>query len=179
MRAACLLLAGIAILATACEREERRFVKPTTAPDPRAQAQAQPDLQPGQRGPGLRVTGSAGGYDESNAYEVSQGRTWYRWYNCAGCHAQGGGSMGPALMDDQWIYGGEPDAIFATIMGGRPNGMPAFRGRIPEAQAWQIVAYVRSMSGLLPQNVAPNRTEGMLGALPESRRDAARPDRKK
>ena len=26
--------------------------------------------------------------------------------------------------------------------------MPSFRGRIPDAQVWQLVAYVRSMSGL-------------------------------
>ena len=33
-------------------------------------------------------------------------------------------------------------------MKGRPNGMPSFRGRIPEDQIWQLVAYVRSLSGL-------------------------------
>jgi cytochrome c oxidase cbb3-type subunit 3 len=69
--------------------------------------------------------------------------------------------MGPALMDDRWIYGSEPGNIFATIMQGRPNGMPSFRNRIPEYQAWEIAAYVRSLSGLLPKDVAPNRTDEM------------------
>jgi cytochrome c oxidase cbb3-type subunit 3 len=39
--------------------------------------------------------------------------------------------------------------------------MPSFRNRIPEYQAWEIAAYVRSLSGLLPKDVAPNRTDEM------------------
>ena len=34
--------------------------------------------------------------------------------------------MGPALMDDEWRYGGRIDQIAATIMEGRPGGMPSF-----------------------------------------------------
>ena len=69
--------------------------------------------------------------------------------------------MGPALMDNFWIYGSEPQNIFATIMQGRPNGMPSFRNLIPEYQAWEIAAYVRSLNGLLPSDVAPSRTDQM------------------
>jgi cytochrome c oxidase cbb3-type subunit 3 len=83
----------------------------------------------------MKMKAAAGGYDESNAYEVSQGKQWYRWYNCTGCHAQGGGSIGPALMDDQWIYGEQARRhLQARSWNGRPNGMPSFRGRIPEGQ---------------------------------------------
>jgi cytochrome c oxidase cbb3-type subunit 3 len=99
-------------------------------------------------------------YQES-AYAVSEGQRLYEQYNCVGCHAHGGGGMGPALMDNYWIYGSEPGNIFATIMQGRPNGMPSFRNRIPEYQAWEIAAYVRSLSGLLPSDVAPSRTDEM------------------
>lgn len=170
---------GVALaLASGCEREERRLVKPLTAPDARAQADAMSEQQPGEQGRGMREVAAAGGYDETSAYEVSQGRQFYRWFNCAGCHAQGGGAIGPALMDDRWIYGKDPGSIFATIMEGRPNGMPAFRGRIPEAQAWQIVAYVRSMSGLLASGAEPNRGDTLLGAPPENRRKPARPGEK-
>ena len=35
-------------------------------------------------------------------------------------------------MDREWIYGGQPANIFATIVEGRPNGMPSWRGRIPD-----------------------------------------------
>ena len=82
-------------------------------------------------------------------------------------------------MDEQWIYGAKPDEIFATIMEGRPNGMPSFRGRIPEHQAWQLVAYVRSMSGLVSSGVAPNRSDGIAAAPAESQRKALRPEEKK
>jgi cytochrome c oxidase cbb3-type subunit 3 len=173
-------LVPIALLAllAACEREARHFERPLATPDARAQADADVPLQPGEAGRGMKQTASAGGYDESNAYELSQGKTWFRWFNCVGCHAQGGGAIGPALMDDQWIYGSEPDAIFATIMEGRPNGMPSFRGRMTEAQAWQLTAYVRSMSGLAPKQAAPNRGDSLYGAPPEANRKATPPDRK-
>jgi len=165
-------------LAAGCDREKRLFEKPLLKPDPRAQADADVPLQPGEAGRGMRATASAGGYDEDNSFDIAQGKQWFRWYNCSGCHAQGGGSIGPALMDDKWIYGSEPDAVFATIMEGRPNGMPSFRGRIPEAQAWQLVAYVRSLSGLVSGQAATNRSDTMYGSGPEYRHKATPPDRK-
>ena len=171
-----LAIACIGLALAGCEREKREFVKPLTEPSAIAKADAVVEQPVGQSGPGMKATRSAGGYNESSAYEVAQGKQWYRWYNCNGCHAQGGGAIGPALMDDQWIYGSKPDEIFTTIMEGRQNGMPAFKGRIPEAQAWQIVAYVRSMSGLVSGEAAPNRAEGMLGGPPEGRRKPQRPE---
>jgi cytochrome c oxidase cbb3-type subunit 3 len=92
---------------------------------------------------------------------VSEGKRLYEWFNCVGCHAHGGGGMGPALMDDKWIYGSGPENIFSTIIEGRPNGMPSFRAKIPNQQVWQIVAYVRSMSGQLSKDVSPGRDDNM------------------
>ena len=43
-------------------------------------------------------------YDNADA--VNKGRILFGQYNCSGCHSNGGGGMGPALMDDEWIYGG-------------------------------------------------------------------------
>ena len=63
--------------------------------------------------------------------------------------------MGPPLIDDKWIYGSDPDQIFATIMQGRPNGMPSFRGKIPDYQVWQLAAYVRSLGGLAQDRRRP------------------------
>ena len=171
--AALAIVAGI--LAAGCNTERRDFEKPRVKPSDIAQADAQPALQPGKEGPGMKAIASAGGYNETAAYEVSQGKTLFRWFNCVGCHAQGGGAIGPALMDDKWIYGKEPDDIFTTIMDGRPNGMPSFRGRIPEAQAWQIVAYVRSMSGQLGSATAPGRTDSISPGEPEAARERERP----
>ena len=70
---------------------------------------------------------------ENNAFHISRGQRLFRWFNCNGCHANGGGGMGPALMDDEWRYGGSIEQIYATIIEGRPNGMPSFRGKITDA----------------------------------------------
>jgi cytochrome c oxidase cbb3-type subunit 3 len=166
---------AIALTASACEREVRRFQKPqSAAPQPTAARQG--ELQPGQAGDGLTETRGSPSFDPGNAYELSQGKRLFRWYNCSGCHSSGGGGMGPALMDEKWIYGHEPEHIYATIMEGRPNGMPSFRGRIPEEQVWQLVGYVRSMSGLAPKAARPSRSDALGGAIkPESQRGTLPP----
>jgi cytochrome c oxidase cbb3-type subunit III len=98
---------------------------------------------------------------DQNAYAMSEGKRLFSWMNCSGCHGNGGGDKGPPLMDEHWIYGSAPEQIFDTIVQGRPNGMPAYRGRIPDAQVWQLVAYVRSISGLASHSAAPGRNEHM------------------
>jgi cytochrome c oxidase cbb3-type subunit 3 len=82
---------------------------------------------------------------EGNSYAVAEGQRLFEWYNCAGCHFRGGGGIGPALMDDVWIYGKDPANLYETIVEGRPNGMPAWGGKIPEYQVWQIITYVESL----------------------------------
>jgi cytochrome c oxidase cbb3-type subunit 3 len=119
----------------------------------------QPDRQ-GAIGPALSAGGdhtlivndprAAAYYD--NAEAVNSGRILFGQFNCSGCHSNGGGGMGPDLMDDEWIYGGRLEQIHQTIVEGRPNGMPAWGGRIPDQQIWQLAAYVRSMS--LPETLA-------------------------
>jgi cytochrome c oxidase cbb3-type subunit 3 len=102
---------------------------------------------------------------------MSEGKRLFSWYNCTGCHGQGGGGSGPPLMDARWIYGSEPRNIYASIVDGRPNGMPSFSGRLPEYQAWQLVAYVRSMSGMVPMDAAPTRDDGLQAKQPEQMKD--------
>lgn len=157
-----LIASGLLVLG-ACEREERDY-RPTPAAAARDQTIAVSALQAGGESAPLAVPNE---YEES-AYAVSEGQRLYRWYNCNGCHANGGGGMGPPLMDDRWIYGSAPANIVATILEGRPNGMPSFRGKIPDHQAMQLAAYVRSMSGLLAKDVAPGRTDHLSAKNPES-----------
>jgi cytochrome c oxidase cbb3-type subunit 3 len=107
-------------------------------------------------------------HEELAAVDVAEGKRLYHWFNCNTCHANGGGDIGPPLMDETWIYGGAPRNIFASIVEGRPNGMPSFRGKIPDAQAWQIVAYVRSMSGHVPLPQRPGRSDDLQAKPPES-----------
>ncbi len=159
----------------ACEREERRFNPPPAAFP--ASAVRATDLQPGPPVRDVRVPSPAPGRGpyEENAYGVAQGKTLFNQFNCSGCHSQGGGGMGPPLMDDQWIYGSEPEDVFKTIVEGRPNGMPAFGKKIVPDQVWQIAAYVRSMSGLLRKDVAPGRSDDMYVRSQEQATKKARP----
>lgn len=149
--------AMLLVAAAACDREDRNFRSSPPGSSPSAVVR-QSTLQPG---PAVMRSHVDNEYEE-NAFAVSQGQRLYAWFNCAGCHANGGGGMGPPLMDEDWIYGSEPEQIHASIMQGRPNGMPAWAGRIPDSQVWQIVAYVRSLSGLVPQNVRSARADHMM-----------------
>jgi len=157
MSSPCLRLAAPALVALAlcaCEREERDY-RPTPAAAARERTIALSPLQPG--GPSDAIVVPSG-YEES-AYAVSEGQRLYRWYNCNGCHANGGGGMGPPLMDEEWIYGSAPANVVASILEGRPNGMPAFLGKVPDHQAMQIAAYVRSLSGLVAKDAVPARSD--------------------
>ena len=60
-----------------------------------------------QPGPPTRHVAVRGPY-EGNAYAVSEGKRLYNQFNCSGCHFQGGGGIGPPLMDAEWIYGSAP-----------------------------------------------------------------------
>ena len=83
----------------------------------------------------------------SDANSRAAGRQLYVWFNCAGCHGmEGGGAIGPPLRDAEWIYGSEPANIFQSIAQGRPNGMPAYGGKIPDTEIWRIELYVRSLA---------------------------------
>ncbi|HEY6231028.1 MAG TPA: c-type cytochrome [Pyrinomonadaceae bacterium] len=156
-------IACSALLLVSCKREERGFrVQPPAARA--ANSQTLSDLQPGST---TTPAGIRNEYEE-NAYALSEGKRLYSAYNCNGCHAQGGGGMGPPLMDGLWIYGGKPEQVFSTIVEGRPNGMPSFRQKVPEFQVWQLAAYVRSMSGQSPKDAAPSRDDHLQGKQPES-----------
>lgn len=82
---------------------------------------------------------------QANEEALVEGKRLYNQFNCSGCHAGGGGAIGPALMDEVWIYGRQPGNIYSTIVEGRPNGMPAFGGRIPQDKIWRIAAYVSTL----------------------------------
>jgi cytochrome c oxidase cbb3-type subunit 3 len=140
-----------------CQREERRFSEPLPASTPLA-AVVQSDIRAGDTPPPQQPEFAY----QSNAYAISQGKQLYEWFNCKGCHADGGGAIGPPLMDDQWIYGESPQNIFATIVQGRPNGMPSFGGKIPPQQVWQLVAYVRSMAGQVRKDADPGRSDHLF-----------------
>lgn len=155
---------------TSCKREERGFRVQPPAADKLTVA-SMSDLHPGG---GTTPAMTKNGYEDS-AYAISEGQKLYTTMNCVGCHFHGGGGIGPPLMDNEWIYGSDPRQIFASIVEGRPNGMPAFRGKITDYQVWQIAAYVRSLGGLAPSGTAPGRGDELQGPKPPNSGPAQTP----
>jgi cytochrome c oxidase cbb3-type subunit 3 len=79
---------------------------------------------------------------------------------CSQCHASDGrGSKGfPNLTDADWLYGGEPDVIKATILDGRNGIMPPMQAVVGDlAGARDMANYVRSLSGLEHDKAAAAR----------------------
>jgi cytochrome c oxidase cbb3-type subunit 3 len=156
-------LAALVCFTVACERESRPF-RDLPVAAARSQTESQSPLYAGAPPP---PSGTLSPFQE-NAWGISEGRRLYTSYNCAGCHANGGGAIGPALMDDEWIYGWEPANVYSTIVEGRPNGMPSFRNKIPDSQVWQLVAYVQSMSSQTPIDATGTRGDHMRAHRPDT-----------
>jgi cytochrome c oxidase cbb3-type subunit 3 len=153
------IVAGIIICLalTSCQREKRDLRPAPARLAIFGSAATESELQPG--GPKAQpvVTNPLHG----TAFDISEGQRLFNWYNCSGCHANGGGGIGPPLLKKEWIYGGEPANLFDTIVKGRPNGMPTWGGRIPEYQIWQIISYVQSMNKEQPVSATPTRADSL------------------
>ncbi|MCI0916345.1 cytochrome-c oxidase, cbb3-type subunit III [Stutzerimonas stutzeri] len=83
--------------------------------------------------------------------------------NCSVCHGSDAkGAYGfPNLTDNDWLYGGEPETIKTTIMGGRQAAMPAWRDVIGEEGIRNVAAYVRSLSGRdIPEGINADVEQG-------------------
>lgn len=81
--------------------------------------------------------------------------------NCVACHAaDGGGGIGPNLVDEHWILGGGIKNVFHTISeGGRSGkGMVAWKSTLKPTQIQQVASYVLSLEGTTPAN--PKEPEG-------------------
>lgn len=166
-----LLVILAACVVGGCEREERRYRELPASANRETAVRLAP-LEPGTPQQQAEVKSP---YQE-NAWGMGEGKRLYTAYNCSGCHgASGGGAIGPALIDDKWIYGAKPDQLYSTISQGRPNGMPSFGGHLPTQQIWQLVAYVQSMAGQVKQTSAPSRNDDQMTAKPESRQPPLTP----
>jgi len=94
--------------------------------------------------------------------------------NCAGCHGRGAqGAAGyPNLNDDDWLWGGDLDAIHTTISYGIRSGntkahdsaMPKFGldKVLDAAQLSDVANYVRSLSHLQTDATADKRGEAIF-----------------
>ena len=84
-------------------------------------------------------------YDDE-AYKVGQ-RLYLQ--NCALCHGSDArGSTGfPNLTDSDWLYGGKPEQIKATLMHGRVGAMPGWEASLGEQGIQEMTEYVLKLSG--------------------------------
>jgi cytochrome c oxidase cbb3-type subunit 3 len=76
------------------------------------------------------------------------GRNLFLTY-CSQCHGSDAtGAKGfPNLTDNDWLYGGDPDTIVATITNGRSGVMPAWGPVLGADGVKQVANYVLSLSG--------------------------------
>ena len=80
---------------------------------------------------------------------------------CAQCHASdGGGSRGfPNLTDKDWLWGGTPEAIKASITEGRTGMMPPLGPVLGEQGVKDAAHYVLSLSGQASDSIRRARGE--------------------
>ncbi len=145
------IVSAAALSLTSCQKDNQ-----PSAYAPAAQVEPHPivtELLPG--GTQAPPEDPRGRIYDGNATFIAQGKQYFSSYNCSGCHFNGGGGIGPAFMDKTWRYGGRIDQIYSSIAEGRPNGMPTWRAKIPDAQIWEIAAYVRSLSSPQTQDLQP------------------------
>jgi cytochrome c oxidase cbb3-type subunit 3 len=100
----------------------------------------------------------------TDAGDLEAGAAIYQ-ANCMACHAaDGGGGIGPNLVDEHWILGGGIKNIFQTISeGGRAGkGMIAWKSTLKPAEIQQVSSYILSLQGTTPAN--PKEAEGEVWA---------------
>ena len=75
------------------------------------------------------------------------GRRLFQTY-CVQCHGSDArGAKGfPNLVEHDWLYGGSPEKIKETILGGRHGQMPAFGPAFGEEKVKDVANYVLSLS---------------------------------
>ena len=89
---------------------------------------------------------------EGNRDAIRNGGAMFR-NRCAGCHGPDArGYVGPDLTG-LWASGVADDRIFDTVRRGVPGtDMPAADPeRVPDREIWQVLAYVRTVAALTPQ----------------------------
>lgn len=93
----------------------------------------------------LSLSGSE--YDRDKA---SAGQTLFA-EQCSSCHGtegKGDQSQGaPNLTDNEWLYGGSPDDIRATLYYGRQGVMPNWNERLSPEMISALAVYVHSLGG--------------------------------
>jgi cytochrome c oxidase cbb3-type subunit 3 len=83
-----------------------------------------------------------------DAEALKMGKRLYMTH-CTNCHGSdaGGGPGYPSLRDADWLYGGDPEAIRASIQNGRNGFMPPHAASLGQQGVLNVSEYVLSLSG--------------------------------
>lgn len=94
---------------------------------------------------------------------------------CASCHlADGGGMIGPNLVDEFWLHGGGIQDIYHTIEVGVPEkGMISWKGVLSPEQIKDVAFYIMSIGGTTPANPKAPQGEKYVPAAPPETTPAA------
>lgn len=95
----------------------------------------------------------------ANAEARQMGQRLFLTY-CAQCHgSDAGGSVGfPSLKDRDWLYGGEPEAIRASILEGRHGMMPPMGAALgSDDDVRDVMHYVFRMGGRAADGIRASR----------------------
>ncbi len=95
--------------------------------------------------------------------DLKAGATLYA-ANCVACHApDGGGGIGPNLVDAYWIHGGDVKDIFSTIKYGVPaKGMIPWKDQLKPIEIQQLTSFILSLQGTTAAD--PKEAQGDLYA---------------
>ena len=115
------------------------------------------------------------GDKELYTFAIAGGKTAFK-DNCATCHGTGGaGAPGyPNLNDDDWLWGGTPQAIYETIKFGirsshddtRYSEMPAFGDILSTHEINAVASYVHDLSSGKAVILSDDAMDEDIAALP-------------
>jgi len=98
----------------------------------------------------MSLSAQSGGGEKSDAAAAGRGKQVFA-ENCAACHGEEGkGNLelgAPNLTDSIWLYGGDAKTITAQITKPRHGVMPAWEGRLTDAQIKMLAVYVHALGG--------------------------------
>jgi putative heme-binding domain-containing protein len=95
---------------------------------------------------------------EGNADAIRAGMGLFR-ARCADCHGMDGtGVRGPDITR-VWVNGRTDDGLFKTVKGGVPGTEMPANPRIFDHEAWQILAYLRTLAAAVPTETPRGNAE--------------------
>lgn len=105
---------------------------------------------------------------------LNNGRTIFT-KNCVACHAaDGGGGVGPNLVDNYWLHGGSIADVFKSIKYGIPaKGMRSWKSDLTPTEIQNVSTFILSIQGTTPMQPKDPQGNEEAPAVPQNE---ARPE---